>query len=259
MKTDKTISIMQPYFFPYIGYFQLIYNADIFLIYGNVTFRKSSYITRNTLMQSMTKKQYLIQCPVLNSSSNQLIKNMKIDETSGWREYLVKKLQHDYIKKPFYEETIVLISKLLKYKDGNLINFHTYCIKEISKHLGIITEIILDDERFINIENNLSTIEFKSSILNYKIKRIIDICKYMKCNQYVNSEGGMMLYDVDLFKKNDIDLIFLKSKSSNYSPDNLVHNQNLSIIDLLMNMGKDEIFKMLSMFDLIKNNKRECI
>src|SRR5690606_28909470 len=110
------IAIMQPYIFPYIGYFQLINAVDTFVFYDDVNFIKQGWVNRNSIL--VNNKDMLFTVPVAKISSFSEIKDTRLDHVnySIWRNKFCKTLIQNYKKAPFFNEVYPLIRKILDNK-----------------------------------------------------------------------------------------------------------------------------------------------
>lgn len=251
---------MQPYFFPYLGYFQLIDAADKFILYNNINYIKKSWMTRNRILIKNDKPFYL-RVPVVASSSNRMIHEIEIFNNAEWKQAIIKSISHNYKKAPFYDEIFPLISGIIYYESKYLYKLNAHCIKKISEFLDIKTQILNADSDYNELEKTLNTPDvdlFKRfrylKVQNYekKIIRILEICRSMEAETYINAIGGKSLYSKEEFRKNNISLYFL-----NTNPD-LIYTQlsksffpGLSVIDVLMNCGKENTKKHLKKYTLI--------
>ncbi|MCK9257260.1 MAG: WbqC family protein [Sulfurospirillaceae bacterium] len=224
---------MQPYFFPYIGYWQLINSVDAFLIYDDVNFVNRSYITRNSILSN--GKAQLITLELLGASQNKLINETKIGNNKA---RLLKTIQFNYKKSPYFNETIILLEDILNHEEKNLAKFLGYQIEKICEHLEIDTKILYSS----NIQKN------------NKLRgqdKVIDSCKNLQSKKYINSIGGKELYSKEIFEKNGIKLEFLQYSIDEYPQFNNTFIGSLSIIDVLMFNDKEKIKNMLLKYELI--------
>lgn len=229
---------MQPYFFPYIGYFQLINAVDTFVVYDDVNFIKGGWINRNNVL--INKFFFLFTVPLENSSSfiqiDQTRLNSKLYE--NWKIKFLKSLEQSYKKAPFFNEVFFLIEKILN-KDTNFIStLAVDSIKEVCSYLDVKTQIIETSKQYDN--NHLSGQD-----------RIISICQLERAKYYINPIGGIDLYSKEDFKKNEIILNFIKAKPIDYKQFDNEFIPWLSIIDVLMFNSIEEINIMLNNYELL--------
>ena len=242
--------IMQPYFFPYIGYFQLINYVDVFLIYGHVSFRKKSWITRNQLKDKSLSTSFYYGIPVKKQSSNKLIHSVEIDNAIPWRKKILSYVQTNYGRASFFNETYPLIKEVLDFQSNQLMEFNTNSIKVIAAHLGINTPILGQDYRdFEAVERQILSRSHPK--LDQKSIRIIELCKQLSCDTYINPQGGTELYDKKLLSDENLTLNFLQSRQCQYEQFAPPFIPNLSIIDVLMHTGKNQIQQHLNAFTIV--------
>lgn len=229
------LAIMQPYVFPYIGYFQLINAVDLFVFYNDVNFIKKGWINRNRIL--VNGKDFLFTIPCEEVSQNKLICDTKIVFEGKERNKLLATIQQAYTKAPYFNEVYKIARNVLS---GN----YMY-IDEMA--MASANEVC----RYLNIEK-----EFKESHNQYdneklvQADRIIDICLQEKADHYINAEGGMELYSKEQFAKSGIKLKFLKSGLVQYRQFDNEFVPSLSIIDVLMFNSKDDVKQMLYSFKL---------
>ena len=232
----KKIAIMQPYLFPYLGYWQLINYVDDFIIFDDVNYIKKGWINRNNIL--LNKQKYLITLPVQKASQNKLIKDLFFIDQNEIINKIFQTIALAYKKAPYYKEIIALIEEILFFENKNIPYFIFNQLKIINK--------------FLKVNTNL---EFSSRIIkNEDLKgqdKIIDICIKKQATIYINPIGGIELYKRDDFKKNNIDLFFLKMGDIKYKQFNNNFINNLSIIDLLMFNSKNEVLRLLDDFVLV--------
>jgi len=228
--------VMQPYFFPYIGYWQLINAVDAFLIYDDVNFIKNGWINRNNILLGGAK--HLITLPLDSASPFDLIKNTKITDNLKVKEKLLKTITAAYVKAPYYKDIMPIIEKTVLHPDNNISNAITYSIMAVADYLDIKTEIILSSD--LKKDDELRAQD-----------KIINIVKALGGDTYINAIGGQDLYNKDDFKNNGIELYFLKTGPVQYEQFKNEFVPNLSIIDVLMFNPVEKIQKMLDDYTLI--------
>ncbi len=212
------LAIMQPYLFPYIGYFQLINVADKFVVYDDITFIKQGWINRNCILLNGVK--HLVTIPVKSISSHTLISDTIVsNKPDNWEHKLSNTIRQAYNKAPFFSEVFPLIESVLLPAKGK-----------------VISDVIRMSIHFIMGYVGINTIIVESSSIyqNHALKnqeRVIDICKKEKANTYINAIGGSDLYSAEQFMKKNITLQFLKSNSTPYQQFTEPFVPSLSIIE----------------------------
>ncbi len=227
---------MQPYLFPYIGYFQLINAVDLFVIFDDVNYIKRGWINRNRIL--LRNSPFLFTMPLEKASQNKLICETRI--SSGfirWRRKFFEVLRHCYHRAPFYRECIELIKRLLEPGDYRLNVFLGMQLERLSRYLGIETEFLYSSE--VDKDSNLRGQD-----------RIIDICKRLGGKIYINPIGGRALYRREDFLRQGVDLAFLKRRPIRYRQFGETFVSDLSIIDVLMFNSLDTVSLFLQEYDL---------
>ena len=232
------IAIMQPYFLPYIGYFQLMNTVDTFVVYDNIQYTKKGWINRNRFLLNETDQYFTIQIKKASDfftiKERYLVDNFKISN-----EKQLRKIENAYKKAPFFNEVIPVVSNCFLHQDNRLFNFILHSLIEIKNHLDISTKIVISS----TIENNTTDL--------HGVERVKNICKLLSTDKYINPIGGLDLYNKSDFKKDNIQLNFIQTKLMDYTQFNNPHIPFLSIIDVLMFNGKTKTKALLNDFTLI--------
>lgn len=240
------LAIMQPYFFPYIGYFQLINAVDKIILYGNVSFRKKSFISRNSILEQPQKK-VLINLPINRPSSFSSINSTTIDN-STWKRPFLKRIQMTYARSPQFKEVYALLCDLLANSDDNVHRFNVSLISGLCDYMGIKTTISSNDEIYQPYEEELNL----SSLSDFskKTSRILRIMQHEEAAMYINPIGGRDLYGHEDFRRSGKELKFISPESIEYEQFKEPFVPNLSIIDVLMFNTKSEITEYLNRYSL---------
>jgi hypothetical protein len=250
------LAMMQPYFFPYLGYFQLINAVDKYILYDNVYFTKNGWINRNRILEK-NKGEILITMPLKNKSHLKKIYEVLIDDSQPWRKKVLKSLQNNYNKAPMFHAAFPLLEYLISYNTDNLSEYNINSIKEICNYLEIKTEIITDRKKYLSIEDNLKEttnekiLSETDETINSKTKRILDVCSYEKADIYINAIGGKELYSKEIFSQNYIELFFIQSSQTYYKQYENEFIPWLSIIDVLMFNPREHIRHLLNEYTLL--------
>ena len=230
------LAIMQPYLFPYIGYFQLINSVDKFIVFDDVNYIKKGWINRNRLL--VDGKEYTFTIPLKKVSQNKLINEIEILHEEKWKVKLLKTIENNYKQTRFFSTAFPLIKLSLIDKDKNLSRFIVNSLKIITKYLNIKTEIV-----------NSSIVYSTAGLKNFD--KILEICKHVKADEYINPIGGQAIYTKKYFSQQGISLSFIRTKFKEYNQSSKEFIPALSIIDLLMNNSKDDLKEMLEDYELI--------
>ncbi|PKA82137.1 WbqC-like protein [Ulvibacter sp. MAR_2010_11] len=232
------IAIMQPYFLPYLGYFQLLNAVKKFVVYDNIQYSKKGWINRNRILSNGVDSMFTI--PLEKSSDYLDVNQRSISEQfiKVERDKILRRIRNEYKNAPSFESVMPLVERVFNYPELNLFEYIYYSIKEISNYLEITTQLQISSK--INIDHNL-----KSQ------KKVLEICKALHAQEYINPIGGLELYSKKEFLDSGIKLMFMKTNSISYQQFNNEFLPNLSIIDVLMFNSKEEIQKMLQEYELI--------
>lgn len=232
------LAIMQPYFMPYIGYFQLIKIVDKFIFYDDVTFIKQGWINRNRMLINNQAKMFSI--PLSNASSHVLIKDVLISEIAyqKWRKSFLNSIVFSYKKAKNYSKINALIEKILEKRPETISELAIKSVVEVAQYLDLKTEFEICSDVYSN------------TYLSGQ-NRVLDICINEKAITYINPVGGMELYSKSVFQEKNIELFFIKANKSVYPQFSEEFVPFLSIIDVLMFNDLEDIHKQLDNFTLL--------
>jgi len=228
------VAVMQPYFFPYIGYWQLINAVDIFVIYDDVNYIKGGWINRNRIL--VNKQEYMLTLPLEKSSPNKLINEITLGRGL---DKLIKTVSMAYRQAPNFDTAMPLFEEIFHNSTSNLAMFLESSIRKICDYIGIQTKILVSSS--IDKDNSLRAQE-----------KIIDICMRLKSDQYINSIGGQELYDAITFKEHGIKLEFVQPLPLAYKQFGNSFIPWLSIIDVLMFNSPQQAYEQLSQYDVVQ-------
>lgn len=231
------LGIMQPYIFPYIGYWQLLNSVDCFVILDDVNFIRRGYMNRNSIL--INNKAYRFTIPIMKASQNRLICDTKIMFTDKEKKLFLQRIEFAYKKAPYYKQAYPIIQKIINHDNDDFTEYAYNSIKILMAYLSIDTQIVLSS----NIEKNSKL---------HGQDRIIEICKKMGADTYINPSGGRNLYSSEAFTKERISLYFLDQTKEKikYKQFNSGFVDNLSIIDIIMFNSVEDIRKMLKECEL---------
>lgn len=230
-------AIMQPYFFPYIGYFQLIKATDLFIVYDNIKYTKKGWINRNRILQN--GKDIMFSLPIKRDSDFLDVCERKLSVDFN-RDKFLNQIRGAYRRAPCFEQTFPLIEKIVRFDECNLFKFIHNSIVSTCEHLGITTEI--QTSSVIDIDHELKNQD-----------KVVALCEAVGACTYINAIGGMELYSKDEFLTRDIELKFIKSKSFVYPQFGDEFVPWLSIIDVMMFNSVDAVNECLnSNYELVE-------
>lgn len=230
------LAIMQPYIFPYIGYFQLIKAVDKFVLYDDVNFINRGWINRNRIL--VNGKDSMFTIPLKDASQNKLINEIDVNWDDNWKSKFLKTIEQSYKKAPFYVQILPIIEKTINLERNKFSEIIEQNLRLICEYLDIKTEIIHSSTIYQNIDKKAQ-------------ERILDICLQEKANHYINPIGGLELYDKEVFAKENMQMNFIKSLPVEYKQFKNEFVPWLSIIDVLMFNSKENINEFLNNYELI--------
>jgi len=231
--SDMKIGIMQPYFLPYIGYWQLMNAVDRYVIYDDVAYIKQGWINRNRML--LNGKEFLFSIPLAGASS---FKNINEIAIALVKSRLLKTIAQGYAKAPFYDTVFPLIGDIINYEEQNLARYVTHSIRAVADYLGIKTELVLSSE--IDKDSSLRAQD-----------KVLDMCQTLGATEYFNAIGGQQLYSREEFLSAGIALRFLKTNPIVYQQFNNKFVPLLSILDVMMFNSVENISAMLVNYELV--------
>lgn len=251
---------MQPYFLPYIGYFQAIDAVDKYILYSDVNFSKKGWMNRNRLLMK-DGSIFTMTTPIIRKSSGKLISSIKIDKSTRWKSKLLRTIYTSYKGSAFFEEVYPFLEKIFSPSFDYLYQLNGYLIDRICNFTGIETVIEYDNSnKYIQLEkqlldidnNNYSQYQYMTKTNPEKrVARILEICRYENASTYINAIGGQKLYSKEEFAKYGIDLQFIKMHEFSYPQFSQNFEPNLSIVDVLMHNGSEETKNLIRKYSLI--------
>jgi hypothetical protein len=219
------LGIMQPYFLPYIGYFQLIGAVDVFILYDNIKYTKKGWINRNRML--LNGKDTMFSLPLKKASDTlNIVERELIAEFDPTK--LLNQFKGAYSHAPQFELTYPLLEEIVRHEDNNLFGYINYSIVRLCAHLGIKTKIIISSE--IDIDHQLKGQD-----------KVLALCCAIGADTYINPIGGTGMYSKKDFSLQGIELQFIKSRDFIYSQFDWQYVPFLSIIDVLMFNSKEII------------------
>lgn len=222
---------MQPYLFPYLGYFQLIHAVDVFVVYDDVNYIKGGRINRNHILSNDGKQ--IITLPLSASSPNKLINEIEI----AGRHKILQSITHNYKKAPHFNAIYPMIEDIFSQTTKNLAYFLNYQLQKICTYLDL------------NPAWHISSSLKKDNKL-HGVEKVLAICKEIGATHYINAPGGRSLYDSRIFAEQGINLSFIQSENISYPQFGKDFTANLSIIDVMMFNDKPECTRLLGKYAL---------
>lgn len=232
------IGVMQPYLFPYLGYFQLIGAVDKFVIYDDVNYIKSGWINRNRIL--VNGQAHLFTLPLKKAGSFTKINSIELDPqaTSTWYAKFRRTLAQSYGRAPYLNEVLAILDRIFIVPHLRLADLLLASIREVLAYVPIGTELVASSTSYANDHLHGQA-------------RILDICCQEGAGKYINAIGGQELYARDAFSARNMELAFLKSRLPEYHQGKHPFVPGLSILDAMLNVPPDEIRDMLIAYDLV--------
>jgi WbqC-like protein family len=230
---------MQPYFFPYIGYYQLLHAAQTFVFFDDVNYINKGWISRNNMLQK--NKSLLFTVPLLKASQNRLINEIELLEFDKWKNGFLKQVHHNYCKAPFYSFVFKWLNEF--FNSQNYTHIGQLAMASISEVVNLL---------------ELDLKLMKSSEINYNREssssgqdKILSICSVLKADHYINAINGRELYNPNDFVEKNIRLSFIQMQDIIYPQwNNTPFVPYLSILDVLMFNGIEKTKQFLQSYSL---------
>ena len=226
----KNVAIMQPYFFPYIGYFQLIACVDVFVVYDNIKYTKKGWINRNRLL--LNGKEAIFSLPLKGDSDCLDVCQRELAADFN-QDKLLNQFKGAYCRAPFFAQTFPLLESVLACDETNLFGFLHQSLVKTCGHLGIETEIKKSSE--IPVDRGIRSQD-----------KVLALCEALGVTRYVNAIGGVELYSQESFREKGIALNFIRSKSFEYAQFGDDFVPWLSIIDVMMFNSLDTLKRCIA-------------
>jgi len=212
------LAIMQPYFFPYIGYFQLVGAVDRFIVYDNIKYTKKGWINRNRLLNN--GQEAVFSLPLKGASDFLDVRDRELAE-SFEADRLLNQIGGAYRRAPYFAQTIPLVDEIVHHEERNLFRFILHSIVKICEYLRIRTEIRPSSK--VPVDHGLKGQD-----------RVLAMCEAVGATTYINAIGGRELYNSEDFRTRGIELKFISSRPFEYPQFGSEFVSSLSIIDVMM-------------------------
>ena len=232
------IAIMQPYLFPYLGYFNLVTHSDLFVLYNDVNFIERGWINRNRIISK--DGYFTFTIPLIKASSSKLISEITISDNEKWKSKFLKSIELTYKKAPFFKDTSELIFNIIQSPENKLDVFIKNSITKILNYIELEKELIFSSELVYNR-------------INDKSEKLVEIAKILKGNSIIFPEGSKKLYSNIFFEEKKIKTEVIIPNLSNYKQFRKDEFEpGLSIIDVLMFNDKASVLKLFNDYKISK-------
>jgi len=233
------IAIMQPYFFPYLGYFGLIKHTDKWIVLDVVQFIRHGWIERNRILKPTDGWQYVC-VPLEQHKRDTLIKDIEIRQTENWKQKILSQLIHYKKKAPFYNSVIDFLNDCFKYDTNNISLLDSYLLKRTCDYLQMDFNYEIYSEMNLSIEPICAPGDWA-----------LYISKALGATEYINLPGGIELFDKNNFEDHGIKLTFFNINIKEYNQKSSNFEKGLSILDVMMFNSPETIQEMLNQFELL--------
>lgn len=227
------VGIMQPYFFPYLGYYSLIKSTDQFILFDTVQFIRHGWIERNRVLKPVEGWQY-IAVPLEKKSLTTPISETKIRNMENWRDKINRQLEHYKKRAPHYHATIEIINSAIDIDTDSIVVMNANILAKTCEYIGIPLKLKIFSEMGLNIGNELGAGEWA-----------LYISKAISASEYVNPMGGRDIFRPDQFKAEGITLSFIENNLHQYSQRRPSFESGLSIIDVMMFNDVPQIIQLI--------------
>ena len=236
-----TIGIMQPYLFPYLGYFQLMNVVDRWIVFDEVQFIDKGWINRNRILHpDVVKEWQYITVPLANRGQFDKISDISIKSEIDWRSEILGKLTYYKNKAPFYNETKTFVLDCLDTDESDISQFVTGVLKKTADYMSIDTQIDVQ-----------SVLQLSIGCIEHPRQQALKISEALGASKYINPFGGLEMFKPDEFVASGIELCFLKTILEPYPQKRNDFVPGLSIIDVMMWNSFASIRKMLDDYQML--------
>jgi hypothetical protein len=217
------LGIMQPYFFPYLGYFHLIASTDRWIIFDVVQYIRHGWVNRNRILHPSSGWQYVI-VPLRKHKRETLIQDVQVNNEIPWREKMLGQLAHYRKKAPYYHETTLLVANALDYDGDSLVELNRRCLSAVCGYLGIQFHAEVLSLMELDVAENVDG----------PGDWALEIAGALGASEYVNPRGGADLFDAARFQSRGVRLTIQEFSNLQYSCRGYLFEPDLSILDVLM-------------------------
>jgi len=227
------LAIMQPYFFPYLGYYSLIKHSDKFILFDVVQFIRHGWIERNRILKPAEGWQY-IAVPLEKKGMTTAISDVKIRNSEDWKSRLIRQLEHYKKRAPFYKDTLAVVESSLGLKTDSIVELNANILTKTCAYLGMRLDLSIYSEMNLAIDE-----------VTHPGEWALNISKALKAGEYLNLPGGMEIFKPDQFRSANITLTFLGNNLGAYDQRRAQFEPGLSIVDVMMFNDAGRINKLI--------------
>jgi hypothetical protein len=233
------LGVMQPYFFPYLGYYSLIKNTDMWVVFDTVQYINKGWINRNRILSPAEDGFSYINIPVVNGSRDMLIKDAMIDQSKNWKEKIMGQIAYYKKRAPYYQNVKSLIEDVLCFETSKISELNIYALQRTCEYLNV-------DFNYKVFSDDTMGIKYVSAPDEWALM----ISLKLGADTYINPPGGKTFFDKQKYQNEGINLQFLSINQKPYKTYGLGFIPGLSVIDVMMFNSAEEINKMLDDYEI---------
>lgn len=230
------MGIMQPYFFPYIGYFQLIDASDRYIFFDTPQFERHGWMNRNRIINIAEGSTY-ISVPVIKAPQKTAICDMRINNTTDWRQKMFAQMEVYKKRAPYYHETLEVVHRAVDRKTDSLVEMSVASVVESCRYMGLALDWEIYSSMGLDFRKDCEPDEWA-----------LEICKALGVKTYINAPGGEMFFDRRKYEAAGIQLEFIHPELKPYVQRIGRFEPGLSIIDVMMYNSPEEIRELLKSY-----------
>jgi len=241
------LGMMQPYAFPYLGYFQLIHHCDKWVVFDDTQFVRKSWVSRNRILHPEPAKQWqYVSIPVHHAPLGTMIKDVKIDRDRGWKDAILGKLS-SYRQAPRYDDVRALVASCLDADRESIAHWNVSALQSVCDYLGI------------NFDYEYSSnLAYDRAAVTHPGQWALETASYLGASDYVNPAGGHEIFRAAEFSARGLGLRFLRPALKPYAQGRDGFVAALSIIDVMMWNRSGQIRDMLDAYAIIEHEQAQA-
>jgi hypothetical protein len=243
---------MQPYFFPYIGYFQLMHAAPKLLLHDQLQYIRRGFMHRNSYLQPGSGAKYF-GVELDGKTTGGGIEQVRLSSSSKWRDSVISRLDSAYKKAPFYDDVMPIVVEVLNLETDYLAALNIESIRAVKTYLDLPCSLTVVSIDWGDLEETLANrvANSEDSGIDIKHQRIIEICRMTDAHRFINPIGGSAIYDRELLAQHGVDIRFLRSRIPEYQQRHSTEFvPNLSILDALFHCSRDQLASQIADYEL---------
>jgi hypothetical protein len=228
-----TVAIMQPYFFPYLGYFALIRHTDLFVAFDPVQYIRKGWMNRNRVLKPAEGWQYLT-VPMQSHPQEALISEVQVQAGDEWKIKMLRQLEHYKKRAPHYAAVMQLLESCFANTDTSLSRLNVHYLEQVCAYLGLSFHHVVFSDLNLKLENVAAPDEWA-----------LRIAQALGAKTYINQPGGRSFFDLNKYQSAGINLQFIDFEIVSYNQHRPIFEPGLSVIDALMFNTPEQIMEML--------------